>query len=88
MPLVQRLPSHKAYFVINGPDALSDWRGRVFELVDIRIFFYESNMALLPPRPRFGFRHLGVGIWNFHDGFVLAPLGRASNNVTMTDAQC
>lgn len=88
MPLVQRLPSHQAYFVINGSDALSDWRGRVFELVGIRISSYESSMALVPPRPRFCFRYLGEGIWDFHDGFVLGPAGRASSNVNMMDAQC
>lgn len=69
MPLVQRLPSHKAYFVINGPDALSDWRGRVFELVDIRIFFMKVTWL---------YYHLGLVlafvIWEWEFGTSMTDL--------------
>ena len=54
---------------------------QIFKIIDTRISFYKRNIALLPPRPRFNFRHLKRGIQDFHNRFVLTPADKASNNV-------
>ena len=41
------------------------------------------NPWLLPPKPKFTFRHLKKGIQEFHRKFVLAPADKAANNVVV-----
>ena len=50
---------------------------------DGRISFYCNNLDLLPPKPKFTFRHLKRGIQEFHRKFVLAPADKAANNVVV-----
>ena len=33
------------------PNALSDWKKQIFDIVDKRMAFYSSNNHLLPPKP-------------------------------------
>ena len=33
------------------PDALKEWKGSIFKIVDQRIKFYSQNTNLLPPKP-------------------------------------
>lgn len=61
--------------------ALSNWKKNIFEIIDTRIKFYNSNTHLLPPSPRFTYRHLKNEIKSFHAKFVLVPADKASNNV-------
>ena len=51
--------------------------------IDGRISFYCNNLDLLPPKPKFTFRHLKKGIQEFHRKFVLAPADKAANNVVV-----
>ena len=62
-------------------NTLTDWKKRIFEIVDKRIAFYTSNTHLLPPKPRFSYRHLKRAFQNFHSNFVFVPADKASNNV-------
>ena len=57
------------------------WKLNVFKIIDGRISFYCNNLDLLPPKPKFTFRHLKKGIQEFHRKFVLAPADKAANNV-------
>ena len=52
--------------------------------VDGRISIYCNNLDLLPPKPKFNFRHLKKGIQEFHRRFVLAPADKAANNVVVS----
>ena len=45
--------------------------------------FYCNNLDLLPPKPKFTFKHLKKGIQEFHRRFVLAPADKAANNVVV-----
>jgi hypothetical protein len=54
---------------------------QIYKIIDTRISFYKSNIALLPQRPLSKFRHLKKGIQNFHNKFILTPADKASNNV-------
>ena len=63
------------------PNALSDWKKRIFDIVDKGIAFYSANNHLLPPKPRLTFRHLKKGLQEFHSKFVFVPADKASNNV-------
>ena len=38
---------------------------------------------LLPPKPKFSFRHLKRGIQDFHMNYVLVPADKAANNVVV-----
>ena len=40
-----------------------------------------NNRDLLPPKPKFYFRHLKQGIQEFHRKYVLFPADKAANNV-------
>ena len=62
-------------------NSLTDWKKRVFEIVDTRIAFYKSNTHLLPPKPRLSYRHLKKAIQEFHSKFVFVPADKASNNI-------
>ena len=61
--------------------ALSEWKKRIFGIIDRRIDFYQSNNHLLPPKPRITFRHLKKAIEEFHTKYVLAPADKAHNNI-------
>ena len=55
----------------------------IFKIIDGRISFYYYNLDLLPPKPKFTFRHLKKGIQEFHRRFVLAPADKVANNVVV-----
>jgi hypothetical protein len=61
--------------------ALTDWKKRIFDIVDKRIAFYSSNTHLLPPKPRLSYRHLKKQLQDFHSKFVFVPADKASNNI-------
>jgi len=62
-------------------NALSDWKKRIFEIIDKRISFYNSNGHLLPPKPRTSYRHLKKDFQDLHSKYVFVPADKASNNV-------
>ena len=64
-------------------NALNSWKLNIFKIIDGRISFYCNNVDLLPPKPKFTFRHLKKGIQKFHRKFVLAPADKAANNVVV-----
>ena len=64
-------------------NALNSWKLNIFKIIDGRISFYCNNLDLLPPKPKFTFRHLMKGIQEFHRRFVLAPADKAANNVVV-----
>ena len=51
--------------------------------MDKRIKFYSQNTNLLPPKPKFSFRHLKQGIQEFHRKYVLVPAEKAANSVVV-----
>jgi hypothetical protein len=61
--------------------ALNKWKEKVFEIIDKRISFYSSNPHLLPPKPKFSYRHLKRGLQEFHSKYVFVPADKASNNI-------
>ena len=63
--------------------ALNSWKLDIFKIIDGRILFYCNNLDLLPPKPKFTFRHLKKGIQEFHRRFVLASADKAANNVVV-----
>ena len=64
-------------------NALNSWKLNIFKIIDGRISFYCNNLDLLPPKPKFTFRHLKKGIHEFHRKFVLAPADKAASNVVV-----
>ena len=78
-------------FVITGVNestlsfmpSLKSWKLNIFKIIDGRISFYSNNLDLLPPKPKFTFRHVKKGIQEFHRRFVLAPADKAANNVVV-----
>ena len=54
------------------PDALKEWiiKNNIFKIIDTRISFYSHNTHLLPPKPKYSFRHLKRGIQYFHIYYV------------------
>ena len=64
-------------------NAFNSWKLNIFKIIDGRISFYCNNLDLLPPKPKFTFRHLKKGIQEFHRKFVLAPADKAANNVVV-----
>ena len=50
---------------------------------DKRITFYLNILDLLPPKPKFIFRHMKQGIQQFHRKYVLVPADKAANNVVV-----
>ena len=65
------------------PNALNNWKLNIFQIIDKRISFYLNNLDLLPPRPKFSFRHLKQGIQEFYRKYVLVPADKAANNVVV-----
>ena len=61
-------------------NALNNWKLNIFQIIDKRISFYLNNLDLLPPKPKFCFRHLKQGIQEFHRKYVLVPADKAANN--------
>ena len=76
---------HVEYNVLNG------WKLNIFNIIDGRISFYCNNLELLPPKPKFTFKHLKRGIQEFHRRFVLCfappppppPTDKAANNIVV-----
>ena len=64
-------------------NVLNSWKLNIFKVIDGRISFYSNNLDLLPPKPKFTFRHVKKGIQEFHRRFVLAPADKAANNVVV-----
>ena len=64
-------------------NALKSCQLNMFRIIDGRISFYCTNLDLLPPKPKFTFRHLKKGIREFHRRFVLAPADKAANNAVV-----
>ena len=62
-------------------NALNSCKLNIFKIIDGRISFYCNNLDLLPPNPKFTFRHLKKGIQELHRRFVLAPADKAAKNV-------
>jgi hypothetical protein len=62
-------------------NALSDWKKRIFDIIDKRITFYSSNGHLLPPKPSISYRHLKKDFQDLHSKYVFVPADKASNNV-------
>ena len=73
---------HKYVYEVES-HALNSWKLNIFKIIDGRIPFYCNNLDLLPPKPKFTFRHLKKGIQEFHRKFVLAPADKAANNVVV-----
>ena len=55
----------------------------IFKVIDIRINFYSQNTKLLPSKPKSTFRHLKLGIQEFHRKYVLVPADKAENNIVV-----
>ena len=49
--------------------------------MDKRIKFYSQNTNLLPPKPKYSFRHLKQGIQELHRKYVFVPADKAAKNV-------
>ena len=64
-------------------NAIKEWKLSIFNIVDKRIKFYSQNTNLLPPKPKYSFRHLKQGIQEFHRKYVLVPADKAANNVVV-----
>ena len=64
-------------------NALNNWTLNIFQIIDKRISFYSNNLDLLPPKPKFSFRHLKQGIQECHRKYVLVPADKADNNVVV-----
>ena len=69
-------------------NALNSWKLNIFKIIDGRISFYCNNLDLLPPKPKFTFRHLknSIGglfwpaqirlltmLWSFEKDTILTP---------------
>ena len=64
-------------------NAMKEWKPSIFNIVDQRIKFYSQNTNLLPPKPKYLFRHFKQGIQEFHRKCVLVPADKAANNVVV-----
>ena len=64
-------------------NALTIWKLNILKTIDGRISFYCNNLDLLPPKPKFTFRHVKKRIQEFHRKFVLAPADKAANNAVV-----
>ena len=65
---------------------LNSWKLNIFKIIDARISFYCNNLDLLPPKPKFTFRHLNrvilfwprqirllTMLWSFEKDTILTP---------------
>ena len=64
-------------------NALYSWKLNIFKIIDGRNSFYCNSLDLLPPKPKFTFKHLKKWIQEFHRRSVLAPADKAANNVVV-----
>ena len=62
------------------PNALNNWKLKIFKIIDERVLFYANNLDLLP---QISFRYLKQSIQVFHRKYVLAPADKAANNVVV-----
>ena len=62
---------------------MKECKQSIFNIVDKNIKFYSQNTNLLPPKPKSSFRHLKLGIQEFHRKHVLFPADQAANNVVV-----
>ena len=62
---------------------LDNWKLDIFQIIDKRISVYSNNLDLLPPKPKFTFRHLKQCIQEFHRKYVLVPADKDANNVVV-----
>ena len=62
---------------------LNSWKLNIFKIIDGRISFYCNNLDLLPPKPKFTFRHVKKGIQEFHRRYVLAHADWAAGGVVV-----
>ena len=60
------------------PDALKEWKINILKIIDSRISFYSRNKHFLPPKPKSSFRHLKLGIQDFHMNYILVPADKAA----------
>ena len=65
------------------PGAFKELKMNIFKIIDTRISFYSHNTHLLPPKPKYSFRHLKRGIQYFHMNYVMVPANKAANNVVV-----
>ena len=63
--------------------ALKEWKLSILKLVNKRISFYSKNTNILPPKTKTSFRHLKLGIQEFHKKYVLATADKFANNVVV-----
>ena len=54
-------------------NAIDSWKLTFFKIIDGRISFYCNNLDLLPPKPKFTFRHLRNGSRNSIGGLFWPP---------------
>ena len=65
------------------PGALKEWKVNIFNIIDTHILFYSCNTHLLPPKPKYSFRHLKRGIQDFYMNYALVPSDKAAFNVVV-----
>ena len=58
------------------PSALKNWKLHIFKIIDKRIEFYSPN--LVTPKRKPSFRHLKLGIHEYHWKYVLVPADKAA----------
>ena len=65
-------------------NALNSWKLNIFlKLLMVEFRLIDTNLDLLPPKPKFTFRNLKQGIQVFHRRFVLDPADKATYNVVV-----
>ena len=64
-------------------NALNSWKLNIFKIIDGRTSIYCNTLDLLPPKPKFTFRHMKKGVQEFHRRFVLAHADKAINNAVV-----
>ena len=65
------------------PDTLKEWKSNISKIIDTPISFYSRNTHILPPKPKYSFRHLKPGNGDFHMNYALVPADKAANNVVV-----
>ena len=62
-------------------DILQDWKSNIFKIIYRRISFYSQHTNMLPRKLKTSYRHLKLGIQEFHRKYILVPEDKAANNV-------
>ena len=60
------------------PSALRKWNINIFEIIYTRVSLYSHNTYLLPPTPKYSFRHIKQDIQDFHMTYVLVTADKNS----------